>query len=67
MACRKWYGKGIACVFFTDGFNERAPLVAQSDLRVLVTPLYWFAFPAQIKAVVDKMYALYVGKRRVNG
>lgn len=64
MACRKCYSKGVACVF-PDGFDERTPLVEQSELRGAVTPLLWFTSPAQVKAVVDKRYALYAGKRQV--
>ena len=63
-ACQKCYSKGDACVF-NDDFNELAPLVENADMLVLATPLYWFSFPAQIKAAIDKMYASYVAKREV--
>ena len=63
-ACNKCYSKGVACVF-NDDFNELAPLAEVADMLVLATPLYWFTFPAQIKAAIDKLYALYVGKRDV--
>lgn len=63
-ACNKCYSKGVACVF-NDDFNELAPLAEEADMLVLATPLYWFTFPAQIKAAIDKLYALYVGKRPV--
>ena len=62
-ACNRCYSKGEACVF-GDGFNTLAPLMEQSDLLVLATPMYWFTFPAQLKAALDKMYALLIGGRQ---
>ena len=64
IACQKCYSKGQACVF-NDDFNELAPLMENADMIVLATPLYWFTFPAQIKAAFDKLYALLIGKRDV--
>ncbi|MDR2039914.1 MAG: flavodoxin family protein [Bacteroidales bacterium] len=63
-ACMKCYSKGQACIY-NDDFNEMAPLAEAADILVLATPLYWFSFPAQIKAAIDKLFALYVGKRDV--
>lgn len=63
-ACKKCYSKGNACVF-NDDFNELAPLAENADMLVLATPLYWFSFPMQIKAAIDKLYALYIGNRDV--
>lgn len=60
LACDSCYSKEGACVF-NDGFNELAPLLEYSDMIVIATPMYWFTFPAQIKAGLDKMYALLVG------
>jgi len=65
IACNKCYSKGTACVF-KDDFNELAPLVEKADMLVLVSPVYWFSFSAQIKAALDKFYALIVGKRTIN-
>ena len=61
-ACNRCYSSGEACVL-GDDFNTLAPLMQQSELLVLATPLYWFNFPAQLKAALDKMYALLVGGR----
>lgn len=60
MACQKCYSKGQACVF-NDDFNELAPLLESADMLVIVTPLYWFTFPAQVKAAIDKIYAILIG------
>ncbi|CAB1248738.1 Flavodoxin family protein [Ruminococcaceae bacterium BL-6] len=62
-ACNRCYSKGAACVF-EDDFNTLAPLMEQSDILVLATPMYWFSFPAQLKAALDKMYALLIGGRQ---
>lgn len=65
-ACDACYSKGAACVF-DDGFNEIAPLLESSDVIVMSTPVYWYTFPTQLKAVIDKMYALYGAKRAITG
>jgi Multimeric flavodoxin WrbA len=55
-ACDMCWSKGHACVF-EDGFRDLAPLLAKADALVLAAPLYWYTFPAQIKAAIDKIYA----------
>ena len=64
-ACRACYSKGAACVF-GDDFNEIAPLLENAEVVVVATPVYWYTFPAQLKAVIDKMYALYVGEKPIS-
>lgn len=59
-ACKTCWSKGKPCSF-QDDFDELAPLLEAADVIVFSTPLYWFGFPAQIKAAIDKMYA-YIGK-----
>lgn len=61
-ACNQCYQHGKACVF-DDDFNLLAPHLEEADVLVLATPLYWFSFPAQLKAALDKLYSLLVGKR----
>ena len=62
-ACGACFSKGRPCVF-EDDFNEGlAPLLEKADALVFATPLYWFSFPAQLKAAMDKLYAFLVGKR----
>ncbi len=63
VACNACYSKAGACAF-GDDFNQLAPLLEHSDMIVLATPMYWFTFPAQLKAGLDKMYALLIGDRR---
>ncbi len=60
--CKACFQKGQACII-PDDFNELAPLLEQADMLVFATPLYWFSFPAQLKAAIDKFYAyLIAGK-----
>lgn len=55
MACSQCYTKdGQACVYNNDDFNKIAPALLAADAIVITTPLYWFAFPAKLKAVIDK-------------
>ncbi|MBJ6726687.1 flavodoxin family protein [Geomesophilobacter sediminis] len=60
--CQTCFSKGVACSF-ADDFNALAPLVEQADMLVLATPLYWFSFPTQLKAAIDKFYAFFIGNR----
>lgn len=65
-ACETCYKTGKACNF-DDDFNELAPAILEADAVVFTTPVYWYSFPAQIKAVIDKLYALCVGGKDVAG
>lgn len=65
-ACMKCYSTGKACVF-DDDFNELAPKLVDADVIVFATPVYWYTLPAQIKAVLDKIFALSVGKKDIAG
>ena len=60
--CKTCFSKGFACSI-PDDFNELAPLVEQADVIVFATPLYWFSFPAQLKAAIDKFFSFFIGKR----
>lgn len=46
-----------------DVFNELAPYYETADSLVIVTPLYWYTYTAQVKAALDKYYALMVAGR----
>lgn len=62
--CKTCFSKGTACSI-PDDFAELAPLVEEADVLVLATPLYWFSFPVQLKAAIDKFYSFFVGKREL--
>ena len=55
-ACKACWKKGKPCTF-SDDFDELSPLLEAADVLVFSTPVYWFGFPAQIKAAIDKMNA----------
>ena len=61
-ACKTCYSKGTACSF-SDDFNELVPFLEHADGIVFATPLYWFSFPTQLKAAIDKFYSFLIGKR----
>lgn len=64
MACEHCYEKGDHACIFNDDFNTIARAVETADLVVLACPVYWYSFPAQIKAVLDKFFSFYMrGKR----
>ncbi len=63
-ACDTCYSKGKPCSF-DDDFNSIAPLLEKTDMVVFVTPLYWFTFPAQLKAAIDKMYSFIIGGKKL--
>lgn len=63
-ACKKCYTNGKACPF-DDAFSELAPHILESDVIVIATPLYWFTFPAQLKAALDKFYSFMVTEKDI--
>lgn len=67
MYCNTCYslGDSKACTH-DDVFNELAPYFQTADVIALATPLFWYTFPAQIKAAIDKMYSLMVGNKPSN-
>ncbi len=64
--CNTCYSTGRACTF-TDDFNGISEELASADGIVIACPVYWYTFPAAIKAVLDKFYALYVGGHTFKG
>lgn len=54
--CQTCFQRGSACSV-PDAFVDLAPLVQQADMIVFATPMYWFSFPAKLKAAIDKFYA----------
>ena len=61
-ACDTCYSKGKPCSF-DDDFNSIATFIENADAIIFITPLYWFTFPTQLKAVIDKMYSFLIGER----
>jgi multimeric flavodoxin WrbA len=44
-----------------DDMQQVYQALRQSEVLVLASPVYWFAFSAQIKAAIDRMYS-HIGK-----
>lgn len=60
--CKSCFANAGVCVI-QDDFPALAPLMEQADMVVFATPLYWFSFPAQLKAAIDRFYSLFLGNR----
>ena len=65
-ACETCFKTGKACSF-DDDFNTIAPAILEADAVVFTTPVYWYSIPAQIKAVIDKLFSLVVGGKDYAG
>lgn len=65
-ACETCYKTGKPCSF-DDDFNEIAPALLEADVVVFSMPVYWYSIPAQIKAVIDKMYSFCVVGKDIAG
>lgn len=66
VVCNNCFKNGIPCAR-GDDFNLVAPKIEAADVVVFATPIYWFSFPAKIKAVIDKLYAFCVAKKDIAG
>ena len=52
---------------YDDDFNTIAPDILEADTVVFSTPVYWYSIPAQIKAVLDKMFSFCVAGKDIAG
>jgi multimeric flavodoxin WrbA len=60
--CQTCFSRGSACSV-PDDFVNLTPLLEQADMVVFATPMYWFSFPVQLKAAIDKFYSYLISKR----
>lgn len=65
-ACGTCFKTGKACSF-DDDFNEIAPAILEADAVVFAMPVYWYSIPAQVKGVIDRLYAFVVGGKDIAG
>ena len=65
-ACETCYKTGKACSF-DDDFNTIAPAILEADVVVFTMPVYWYSIPAQIKAIIDKLYSFCVAGKEIAG
>lgn len=54
--CGGCFSAGTPCVS-PDDFTELGSYLQQADAVAIFTPIYWFSFPAKLKAAIDKMYS----------
>lgn len=65
-ACETCFKTGKACSF-DDDFNTIAPAILEADTVVFTMPVYWYSIPAQIKCVMDKLFAFCVAGKDIAG
>lgn len=64
-ACDTCWKKGIPCSF-NDDFNEKfTPLLEQADVLVLCMPLYYYGFPSNLQATLEKTYSLLMPQSQI--
>lgn len=63
--CLKCWSNGNACIQ-DDDMDTVYELLKTAEILVFCTPIYFYAFPAQLKALMDRMYPLFIkdGVRR---
>lgn len=44
-----------------------APAILEADAVVFSMPVYWYSIPAQVKAVIDKLFSFVVGGKDIAG
>lgn len=68
VACDTCRNTDTGCVF-KDDMQELNQHLIQADVVVLISPIYYYAMSAQIKAVIDRFYAndvsLHGGKKAI--
>lgn len=64
--CDRCYTRGTPCVF-SDGFNELADEVERADGVLICAPVYWYALPSHIKAIIDRFYAFVHAGKDISG
>ena len=57
IACEKCHSAVSACVF-RDAFDEMRDKLIEADAVVFASPIYYYGLTAQLKAVIDRFYAL---------
>ena len=50
-------GMNGPCVLKDDYENELKSLIRETDMMVFVMPVYYYNWPAQLKAVIDRFYS----------
>lgn len=56
IGCEKCHNTETGCAF-KDDMEELNPQLLEADAVVFISPIYYYAMNAQIKAVIDRFYA----------
>ena len=56
LACEYCHGKGNGACVQKDDMQEIYPLLADAEVLVLATPIYYFTMSAQIQAPIQRIY-----------
>ena len=57
IACERCHSAVSACVF-RDDFDEMRDKLIEADAVVFASPIYYYGLTAQLKAVIDRFYAI---------
>ena len=64
IGCGNCETKGV-CIFKDDFTNIFLPAVIKADIVVISSPIYFYAFPAALKALVDRIQVMWSRKYRL--
>ena len=56
LACEYCHGKGSGTCVQKDDMQEIYPLLAEAEVLVFATPIYYFTMSAQIQAPIQRIY-----------
>ena len=58
LACEYCHGKGEGACVQKDDMQEIYPLLAEAEVLVLASPIYYFTLSAQIQAPIQRFYSM---------
>ena len=64
IGCGNCETKGV-CIFEDDFTHVFLPAVIKADIIVISSPVYFYAFPAALKALIDRIQVLWSRKYRL--
>jgi multimeric flavodoxin WrbA len=59
LACEYCHTKGNGQCIQKDDMQEIYPLLAEAEVLVLASPIYYFTLSAQIQAVIQRFYSMF--------
>ena len=66
LACEYCHTKGNGQCIQKDDMQELYPLLAQAEVLVLASPIYYFTLSAQIQAPIQHFYSLMKPSKQMN-